>query len=217
MGALHRVRPRAIDPRSTSPSGFAGQSSRRCGTTVRCGVSMKLTKLLGLACVAVVGVTTVARLSATEQDKTPAAYFLEQMPADVKAPSYLPADAKDVIVAKVRLGQGLDVVWLGGRHCEGCTNDIFGARLKIVEVLSGSAQVGEIFDVLLGQRSEHREFMAFPNTPDQLRREYTVVIYLGADGKRRLVPFQITQPEYKKWDEERWAYQRLRGKPGFRN
>jgi hypothetical protein len=178
---------------------------------------MKLTELLRLACVAAIGVTGVAQLSATELNKTPVAYFLEQMPADVNAPSYLPTDAKDVIAAKVRLGQGLDVVWLGGRHCEGCTNDIFGARLKIVEVLSGSAQVGQIFDVLLGQRSEYREFIVFPNTPDQLGRVYTVMIYLGEDGKRRLVPFPITQSEYEKWNEERWTYQRLRGKPGIRN
>jgi hypothetical protein len=43
-----------------------------------------------------------------------------------------------------------------------------------------------------------------------------VVIYLGGDGKRRLVPFQISKLEYDKWSEERWAYERLRGKPGFR-
>jgi hypothetical protein len=173
---------------------------------------MKLIKLLGLAFVAIMGVTTVARVSAAE----PVAYFLEQVPADINAPSYLPRDAKDVIVAKVRLGQSLDVAWLGGRHCEGCTNDIFGSRLKIVEVLTGSAQVGQIFDVLFGQRSEHREFIAFPSTPDQRSREYTVVIYLGEDGKRRLVPFQISKLEYEKWNAERWAYERLRGKPGFR-
>jgi hypothetical protein len=159
---------------------------------------------------------TVARLSATEQNMTPVAYFLEQMPADINAPQYLPTDAKDVITAKVRLGQGLDVAWLGGRHCEGCTNDIFGSRLKIVEVLAGSAQVGQIFDVLFGQRSEHRRFITHPNTPDQRSREYSVVIYLGEDGKRRLVPFQISQLEYEKWNAERSAYQRLRGKPGFR-
>jgi hypothetical protein len=176
---------------------------------------MKLTKLVGLA-VAIMCVSTVARLSATEQDVTPVAYFLEQMPADINAPHYLPGDAKDVITAKVRLGQGMDVTWLGGRHCEGCTNDIFGSRLRIVEVLAGSARVDQIFNVHFGQRSERRSFMTYPNTPDQRSREYTVVIYLGEDGKRRLVPFQISQLEYDKWNAERSEYQRLRGKPGFR-
>jgi hypothetical protein len=74
---------------------------------------MKLTKLVGLA-FAIMCAITVARLSATEQNMTPVAYFLEQMPADINAPQYLPTDAKDVITAKVRLGQGLDVAWLGG-------------------------------------------------------------------------------------------------------
>jgi hypothetical protein len=138
------------------------------------------------------------------------------MPAAINAPKDLPWDAKEVIVAKVRVTQDSRVTWLGGRHCEGCTNDIFHARLKIVEVLTGNAQVGQVFNVLLGQRSEHREFIAFPNTPDQLSREYTVVMYLGEDGKRRLVPFQISRLEYDKWNAEMWAYQRLRGKPGFR-
>jgi hypothetical protein len=68
----------------------------------------------------------------------------------------------------------------------------------------------------LGRRCEHRQFIAYPSTPDQRRREYTVVIYLGQDGKRRLVPFQISKLEYDKWSAENSAYQLLRGKPGFR-
>jgi hypothetical protein len=176
---------------------------------------MKSARLLGLAIVAIIGVTMVARLSA-EPDKTPVAYFLEQAPADINAPNYLPSNATDVIVAKVRLGQGLDIVWLGGRHCEGCTNDIFASRLQIIEVLSGGARVGQKFDVLLGQRSEHRESIAYPSTPDQRSRQYTEVIYLGEDGKLRLVPFSIPQLEYEKWNSEMRAYQRLKGTPGFR-
>jgi hypothetical protein len=178
---------------------------------------MKSANLFRLFFVVITGVTTVAQLSATERDKTPVAYFMDQPPADVDAPNYLPNDAQDVTVAKVRFDQGADgVFWLGGRHCEGCTDDIFGARLKIVEVRTGSAQVGQVLFVHLGRRSERREFIAFPSTPDQRGRDYTVVIYLGGDGKRRLVPFQISKLEFDKWSEERWAYERLRGKPGFR-
>jgi len=177
---------------------------------------MKLTKLVALAFIAIMCVTTGARLSATEPDKTPVAYFMDQPPADVDAPNYLPNDAQDVTVAKVRFDQGAEgVIWLGGRHCERCTNDIFGARLKIVEVRTGSAQIGQVLFVHLGQRSEHREFFAYPITPDQKSREYTVVIYLGGDGKRRLVPFQISKLEYDKWRAELSAYRRLRAKAGF--
>jgi hypothetical protein len=163
------------------------------------------------------GVTTVEQLSATEWDKTPVAYFMDQPPADVDAPKYLPNDAQEVTVAKVRFDQGADgVFWLGGRHCETCTDDILGARLEIVEVRNGGAQIGQVLFVHLGQRSKRREFMAYPSTPDQRRREYTVVIYLSADGKRRLVPFEISKLEYDKWSAEMLAYDRLRAKPGYR-
>jgi hypothetical protein len=177
---------------------------------------MKLIKLFGLSFVAIVSVTTAARLSATMLNETPVAYFLEQRPADINALENLPRNAKEVISAKVRVEQDSGVAWLGGRHCEGCTNDILGARIKIVEVLTGDAQVGQIFYVLLGQRSEKRAYIAYPITPDQLGRQYIVVIYLGGDGKRRLVPFEMSSFEYDKWNTETRAYkdQRLRGKPG---
>lgn len=178
--------------------------------------STRLIKLTKIAICVLFGVVAVVRLSATERNMTPVAYFLEQMPADIDAPRYLPSDAKDVITAKVRFGQGNDVAWLGGRHCEGCTNDIFGSRLKIIEVIAGSAKVGEIVNVLFGQRSEHREYLTYPSTPDQRSREYIVVIYSGEDGKRRLVPFQISHSEYQKWHDEMLAYQRLREQPGRR-
>ena len=178
---------------------------------------MKWAKLLSLSFVGLVGMTTVDQVSATERNMTPVAYFMDQPPADVDAPAYLPNDAQDVIVAKARFEhEGFSVFWLGGRHCEGCTDDIFGARLKIVEVRTGNAQVGQVLFVHLGRRSEHRQFIAYPSTPDQRRREYTVVIYLGQHGKRRLVPFQISKLEYDRWSAEDSAYQILRGKPGFR-
>jgi hypothetical protein len=152
-------------------------------------MSMKSANLFRFCIVVIMCLTTVARLSATERDKTPVAYFMDQPPTDVDAPNHLPNDAQDVTVAKVRFDQGADgVISLGGRHCEGCTDDIFGARLKIVGVRTGSAQIGQVLFVHLGRRSEHREFFAYPITSDQKSREYTVVIYLGGDGKRRLVP-----------------------------
>jgi hypothetical protein len=172
--------------------------------------SMRLTKLTIAFCV-MFGAIAVTRPSSAQRNMTPVAYFLEQMPSDIDAPRHLPSDAKDVITAKVRFGQDSYIAWLGGRHCEGCTNDIFGSRMTIVEVLAGSAKAGEIISALFGQRSENREFLAYPSTPDQRSREYTVVSYLGEDGKRRLVPFQISHSEYQKWREEMLAYQRLLG------
>jgi hypothetical protein len=169
---------------------------------------------MGMAFIAMIGVTVAAPVSATDQDRTPVAYFLNQIPPGTDALDHLPSNAKDVIVAKVRLQE--PVIWLGGRHCERCTNDIFGTRLKITEVLRGRAEAGQVFDVLLGRRSDHRRFIAIPNTPDQRGQEYTVTIYLAEDGLRRLAAFPISQLEYEKWNAEVSSYERLRGKPGFR-
>jgi hypothetical protein len=92
-----------------------------------------------------------------------------------------------------------------------------GARLKIVEVRAGSAQIGQELFVHFGQRSEHREeFITYPTTPDQQSREYTVVSYLDGDGKRRLVPFQISKLELEKWQAELLAYDRERRKNNYR-
>ena len=170
---------------------------------------------LGMAFVAMMSMTAVcAPLSATAENNMPVAYFLVQVPDGIEAVNNLPPNARDVIVAKVRLQE--PVIWLGGRHCEGCTNDIFGTRLKITEVLRGRAEVGQVFDVLLGERSDHRRFIAVPITPDQRGQGYTVTIYLTEDGLRRLAAFPISQLEYEKWNAEVSSYERLRGKPGFR-
>ena len=175
---------------------------------------MRLAKLLKSSLISIWCVTTSAQLFATEQNRTPAAYFMEQPPADIE-PNNIPKGAQDVIVAKVRLDQ--PVLFLGGRHCEGCTNDILGARLKIVEVRAGSAQIDQELFVHFGQRSEHREeFITYPTTPDQQSREYTVVSYLDGDGKRRLVPFQISKLELEKWQAELLAYDRERRKNNYR-
>lgn len=88
---------------------------------------MKSANIFRFCFVIILGVTTVAQLSATERDKTPVSYFMDQPPVDVDAPKYLPNDAQDVTVAKVRFEQGADgVFWLGGRDCEGCTDHILG-------------------------------------------------------------------------------------------
>jgi hypothetical protein len=159
---------------------------------------------------ALMSVIAVAPLNTTEpkerhQDMTPVAYFMDQPPPDVDAPNNLPKDTQDITVAKVRFADGQGSIWLGGRHCEGCTNDIFGAHLKIVELYAGrAAHIGEEVFVHFGLRSEHRQFMAIP-LRDQTSRDYIVVIYMGGGGKLRLVPFRISKFEYDKWLAERSA------------
>jgi hypothetical protein len=65
---------------------------------------MRLAKLLKSSLISIWCVTTSAQLFATEQNRTPAAYFMEQPPADIE-PNNIPKGAQDVIVAKVRLDQ----------------------------------------------------------------------------------------------------------------
>ena len=152
--------------------------------------------------------------SATALNTAPVAYCVERMPDGIEALDNLPPNARDVVVAKARLLE--PVIWLGGRHCEGCTNDIFGTRLEITAVVRGEAEPGQVLNVFVGQRSDHRAFISVPKTPDQRSREYTVMIYLGEDGQRRLAAFPMSQSAYEKWNAEWLAYERLRMQPGFR-
>lgn len=125
--------------------------------------------------------------SAATENNTPVAYFSEE------ALNNLPPDGKDVVVAKVRL-QIPPPIWMGDRPCEGCTNDIWFTRLKITEVLRGKAEAGQMLDVLLGQRSEHRRYIALPCTPHQ----------------RRLASFPISKSRCDGLSAECLAYERER-------
>jgi hypothetical protein len=152
--------------------------------------------------------------SAATENNTPVAYFSEGTDNLAEALNNLPPDAKDIVVAKVRLQQS--VIWMGGRHCEGCTNDIWFTRLKITEALRGKAEVGQVFDVLLGQRNENRKYIAVPRTPDQRSREYTVVVYSMGDGNQRLASFPISKSQYDGLSADWSAYERERSRPGSR-
>jgi len=166
--------------------------------------SAKLTIALIVLAGAAVNAT---HLATAAERKPPVAYFLDQTPNDADVPINVPADAKGVVVAKVRFLQS--AAWLGGRHCEGCTNDILFTRVKIIEVKRGSAEIGQVFNARMGLRNDYREF-AYPHTPEQLRREYTVVIYASDDGLHRLASLPISSSQYAQWNEEVWAYERER-------
>ena len=148
----------------------------------------------------------------------PISYFLDRMPDDAGLPS-VPVGATGVFVARVRLQQAPS--YLGGRDQSGeppknLPKDIFFTRLKVSDVLRGDASVGQIFDIRFGLRGDKRKLI-YPYTPDQLDREYVVVMYLDAlDGRRRLAPSSITELQYSQWEIEQSAYTRLRGKPGSR-
>jgi hypothetical protein len=140
------------------------------------------------------------------------------MPDDADLPR-APDGATGVVVARVRLQEAS--IYLGGRDQSGEApknqpRDIFFTRIRISDVLRGDASAGQTLDVSFGQRGDKRRLI-YPYTPGQREREYVVVMYLDAsDGRRRLVPFPITEFQYSQWEVEQSAYTRLRGKPGSR-
>ncbi|UZE51081.1 hypothetical protein ONR75_10950 [Rhodopseudomonas sp. P2A-2r] len=167
---------------------------------------------IALVAIAVVAVEATHLVKAAEP-KVPVAYFLGQSSDPAHVPNNLPGDATDVVVAKVRvLGRAS---WMGGRHGEGITNDILFTRVKIIEVKEGTAEVGQVLGVRMGLRNDFREF-SYPHTPDQLAQEYAVLIYSSGDGLRRLAAFPISSSQYVDWQTEVQAYERQRGKPGYR-
>jgi hypothetical protein len=145
--------------------------------------------------------------------KTPTAYFLDQLDGNVDL-SKLPSAARDVVVAKVRALQSPS--WLGERHSSGIPpadlpRDVLFIRLKILDVRRGNAAIGEEYNICFGER---RNVMVYPITPDQLAREYMVVMYLDADdAKHRLVGFPISDAQYLEWQAEFLKYQRSQVKP----
>lgn len=78
--------------------------------------------------------------------------------------------------------------------------------MQVLEVRSGSAAVGKTYDVYFGQWDRE---MIYPLTPDQLARDYVVVMYSDpTDGKHRLVGFPISSAQYLDWMAKRSEYWR---------
>ncbi|MBM3528907.1 MAG: hypothetical protein FJX62_12520 [Alphaproteobacteria bacterium] len=143
-------------------------------------------------------------------------YFLDVPPAGQGASS-LPVTARDVVVAKVRVAER--PAYLVGRDQSGkpppLPKDLFFARLEVLEVLSGTVQVGVQQDVFFGTPGLGAR-QTRPHTPAQLARGYFVVSYRGEDGVRRLVPFPIGAEAYDAWQKEVFEYERQRSRPGAR-
>ena len=135
-------------------------------------------------------------------DRAATAYFLSELPADFEQ-AKLPSEAKDLVIARVRATEGTSS--LGGRDQSGIPatrspRDRLFIRVRVLEVRLGSATIGEEYGVYFGE-GEHQ--VIFPVTPDQLRRDYVVVIYRDAlDGRRRLVGFPASYTQFVEWQKE---------------
>jgi hypothetical protein len=143
----------------------------------------------------------------------PLIYFLDKAPNDIRA-STLPAAGKDVLLARVRLlgvpayrgGRGPR----GGRSQDPLPKELLSASLKILEVLSGNASVGSVFDVTFGQVDQTHSLIPVPRTQSELEGEYFVVLYSGDGDQWHLAGFPISEEQYQKWQEKFWADERER-------
>ncbi|WFU19179.1 hypothetical protein [Bradyrhizobium sp. CB3481] len=162
---------------------------------------------LVFAFAALSGVIVGAPSFAHAQAKAPIAYFLDKTSDGADVSNNLPANARDVIIAKVRFLE--PPIWLLGRHGEEPGNDVFATKVEITEVKRGSAENGRVFEVRMGLRTDYRDFanpVGIPQTPDQLSQEYTVMIYSAEDGVRRLTSFMISSSQHARWEAEVSAY-----------
>lgn len=146
-------------------------------------------------------------------------YFLYSPSANL-ATTNLPPNARDIIVAKIHLISG--PVYLNERDQSGALGPrppgsyLFRARIEIIEVLSGAMKSGEQLDVSFGRPTPGRQAMV-PATPAMKARPYFVTSYVDQENVRALLGFPASQGEFERWQEEWFAYERLRGRPGARD
>jgi hypothetical protein len=161
-------------------------------------------------CLAVIGLVLMSGrdLQSQERPALTLGYFemfLDRAPTNSDQ-AMLPQDARDVLIAKVRVVGGPS--WLGGRDQSGMRPplplemDLFGASIEVLDVLSGNVRAGTRLDVYFGRPGGQRRYK-LPLTSDQKRRDYFVVSYARDDGKRRLLAVPISREEYELWAGER--------------
>jgi hypothetical protein len=141
-------------------------------------------------------------------------HFLDAPPATADL-SKLPATARDVIVAKVRIVEGLH--YLVARDQSGkfppLPRDLFMALVEIVEVRVGKAATRQRYDVYFGVPGIGTR-IKYPHTPSQKTRDYFIVSHLDKDNKRRLIGFPVGEKEYEQWEMDVSEHERMRGRPG---
>jgi hypothetical protein len=142
-------------------------------------------------------------------------YFLDEAPSDVSM-STMPGTARDVIVARVSMAR--KPVYLVKREQSDDTappKRLFRSQLKIQQVLSGRAAVGDNLDVTFGAPDGSGKLSIRPLTPNQVKRDYFVVAYVDDDGQRHLAGFSIDEALYRAWEAEVREFNKSVWKPGI--
>jgi hypothetical protein len=170
----------------------------------------------------------IVSLSATAYAQAPPApapyalqYFLTEPPPAIASLTF-PDGARNPAIVKVRTDHPF---WLGGRHGERMGKWILGAKIQILDVVSGSAEKGaEYFVQFIERRKPDLKALrnAYPSTPRMLALEYFVVLYEDSEKSRYedvektrvLLGLPMDAQVYNEWETEHWAHERQRSRPG---
>lgn len=149
-----------------------------------------------------------SKIHMASNDRAPMAYFLDQLPSD-SILAELPAEAEDIVVAKVRATRPPSSLFgrdeIGGPPTQ-IPRDKFFIRIKILETLRGSAAVGAERAIYFGEPGRK---ITYPLSEDQLGRDYVAVIYRdSSDTKYRLFGVPISSAQYTSWHQEISSYRR---------
>jgi hypothetical protein len=138
--------------------------------------------MLACACVALGLSTSYGQTQMTAAAAFATKYFLDAPPTKDDLVN-LPAQARDLIVAKVRLSKA---VWLGRRDQSGMpappTKNIFFAQIELLDVLSGAAKSGDQLEVFIATAPDVQRYIT-PATPAMKAREYFIATFLDRDKR----------------------------------
>jgi hypothetical protein len=141
-------------------------------------------------------------------------YFLSEAPPLSK----LPGDARDIVIAKVRI---IKVHSRTGRHGEWYAKTAFTAEVEIIDVLhrgTATQKIGalkrtiDVWKVKWLSFGEKGVRYIYPATPRMLALQYFVALYLDTNHGREnmLIGFPVGETEAKAWNEERMNFLRNR-------
>lgn len=117
--------------------------------------------------------------------------------------SRVPAQARDTVVAKVRLIARPRYL-IDREPKPPLPKDRWMAAVELLEVTAGSLAPGSRMRVKYGVTGGKEAIS--PVTPRMIEREYFIVSYLDDDGERRLLDFAISSEGFDRWRDERSAY-----------
>lgn len=184
--------------------------------------------IVAVGCLAGEGVCAaeaVATVPNTVSDaEGPLRYFLENEPQGLAAAT-LSTDAMNVVIAKVKVIPG-SLAWLGGRDESGRPSREspefwVSGELEVVEVIHGAhskLENGSKITVTYGRPDGRHNYIPGPVLPQELVKEYFVVIFQDAQGSFHLAGSPMGEREYRAWEAEvlKFEAERIKLPPNIR-